>query len=120
MDVHATKRTAADRIDLDLSISNQQSGPRVGFQPQRLHLLNSSHIQRKIERSQKLRFLFRSSRNPRETITRLYLTILSRFPTENELKVLQDYAQSGDVNGPEVLIDVAWALINSAEFLYRH
>ncbi len=87
---------------------------------QRLHLLNSSHIQRKITQSDKLRQLIQSSRNPRDTVTRIYLAVLSRLPTEEELKVLQEYSQSSEVRGPEVLVDLTWALINTAEFLYRH
>jgi hypothetical protein len=87
---------------------------------QRLHLLNSSHIQRKIEQSQKLRSLLQSRGNPREVVIRLYLTILSRFPTDEELKIVQAYSPSGAGKGREAAVDLAWALINSAEFLYRH
>ena len=87
---------------------------------QRLHLLNSSHLQRKITRSQKLRRLIQSSRNRGEIATKLYLTVLSRFPTDEELKIAQRYAQSGKAKGREALIDLTWALVNSAEFLYRH
>jgi hypothetical protein len=87
---------------------------------QRLHLLNSSHIQRKIEQSSKLRALMQSRVKPREVATGLYLTILSRFPTDEELKAVAAYSQSGTVKGREAAVDLAWALINSAEFLYRH
>ncbi len=87
---------------------------------QRLHLLNSSHIQRKIEQSRKLRSLMRSGRNPRQIVTSLYLTILSRFPTDEELSIIGEYSESGTGNRREAMVDVAWALINSAEFLYRH
>ncbi|MCJ7730151.1 MAG: DUF1549 and DUF1553 domain-containing protein, partial [Sedimentisphaerales bacterium] len=87
---------------------------------QRLHLLNSSHIQRKIEQSQKLRSLLQSRGNPREVVIGLYLTILSRFPTDEELKIVQAYSPSGAGKGREAAVDLAWALINSAEFLYRH
>ncbi|MBN2577652.1 MAG: DUF1553 domain-containing protein [Pirellulales bacterium] len=86
---------------------------------QRLHLLNSSHVQRKIEFSPKLQALRRSRRRPREIIDELYLTILSRYPTDEELKTIREYAQSGDRNR-RVGVDVVWAVINSAEFLYRH
>jgi len=88
---------------------------------QRLHMLNSSHIREKIERSGRLRLLMQSSRrNPLKAVTGLYLTILSRPPTEEELKIVRDYSQSGTVTGQEALADLTWALINSAEFLYRH
>jgi hypothetical protein len=87
---------------------------------QRLHLLNSSHVQRKIEQSTKLRSLRGASGNPRESVIRLYLTILSRFPTEDELRALKEYADSAESQGQEVFVDLAWALINSVEFLYRH
>ena len=87
---------------------------------QRLHLLNSSHIQTKLQKSEKLRSLARESRNPRAVADQLYLTILSRLPTPEELAAVGAYAQSGKAQGPNVLIDVAWALINSPEFLYRH
>jgi len=112
---------------------------------QRLHLLNSSHIQRKLEQSPKLAALLAQSKgNPREIVEGLYLTILSRFPTEEELKVVQAYnssgsgskreavvgfarsligkasGRSGAGSGRDVVVDLAWALINSTEFLYRH
>jgi hypothetical protein len=87
---------------------------------QRLHLLNSSHIQRKIEQSTKLRFLLQSKGKPRETIDEVYLTILSRFPTEEELKTVGAYFQSVGGNRRAAANDLVWALINSAEFLYRH
>jgi hypothetical protein len=34
--------------------------------------------------------------------------------------VLNEYSQSGGVRGPEALADLAWALINTAEFLCKH
>jgi hypothetical protein len=86
---------------------------------QRLYLLNSSHIRRKIEQGRGLRALTPARGRPREAVTELYLTILSRFPTEEELRVVQSYAQSRtDRRGAGM--DLAWALFNSAEFQYRH
>ena len=89
---------------------------------QAMHLLNSSHIQRKIDQSEKLRTIFQSKRKTKEIVEEIYLTILSRYPTEDELKTLKDYSQPGQ-NGPKgrrPMIDSVWALINSEEFLYRH
>ena len=87
---------------------------------QRLHFLNSSHVQRKLERGPEIRSLIQSNRSPDEIAKGLYLTILSRFPTESELKIVAGYSQSDAVQGREALQDLAWALVNSAEFLHRH
>lgn len=116
---------------------------------QRLHLLNSSHIQRKIENSPKLLAIFQSaagggpssgkpprnkpprgakaraelsaqeSQRPVDAVNELYLTVLSRFPTDEELKKVAEYAKAAP-SKREAVIDLAWALINSAEFQYRH
>ncbi|MDZ7616936.1 MAG: DUF1553 domain-containing protein [Patescibacteria group bacterium] len=55
----------------------------------------------------------------REILAELYLTIVSRFPTEEESATAMDYVKSA-ASPREGAIDVSWALINSAEFLYRH
>lgn len=88
---------------------------------QRLHLLNSSHIQLKIQQSVKLRTIFQQAgANPREGIDMLYLMILSRLPMDEEYKVVGAYFQSVAGNKWPAVVDLTWALINSAEFLYRH
>jgi len=85
-----------------------------------LHLLNSSHIQRKIEQSQKLQSLGGRKNNPRDIVTGYYLTILSRYPTPDELKTALTYSRYASVQDHDVAVDLAWALLNSDEFLYRH
>lgn len=87
---------------------------------QRLHFLNSSHVQKKLRDGPKIRALIHSNRSRDEIVRLLYLTILSRFPTESEMKVLAEYSRVGAVRGREPLEDLAWALVNSAEFLHRH
>jgi hypothetical protein len=87
---------------------------------QRLHLLNSSHILDKIEQSRMLQNLMQSSKTPRENIAAMYLAILSRRPSGEELKIAENYLQSGKVTKRQGTVDLAWAMINSAEFLYRH
>lgn len=94
--------------------------------PQWLHLLNSSHIQRKLEQGPKLKALIDSGRKHDALVEELYLTMLSRYPTAEELKELQDYGapvKGGRRSGAqarETWIDLAWALINSNEFIFRH
>ena len=87
---------------------------------QRLHLLNSSHIQLKIQQSAKIRSLMQAGGNPKEIVSGLYLTILSRLPTEEELRIVGAHFQSVTGNRWPAVVDLAWALINSPEFLYRH
>ncbi len=88
---------------------------------QRLHLINSSHIQKKIANSETLRGLLRSSRGSRRAIVRsLYLTILSRNPTPDEFAVALRYFRTGGLGVRQAAVDIAWALINTKEFLYRH
>lgn len=87
---------------------------------QRLQFLNSTQVQRKLEQGPKLQALFRSPGGSGEIVDGLYLAILSRHPTEAERATVRGYVQSGTVSRREAGVDVAWALINSAEFLYRH
>jgi hypothetical protein len=87
---------------------------------QRLHLLNSTQMQRKIEQSPMIKNLTATGNSPRDIATGMYLGILSRFPTEDELKIVEAYFQSGKVARREAAVDLVWSLINSAEFLYRH
>ena len=87
---------------------------------QRLHLLNSSHLLRKLEESEKLHALVKAfGKRPRELVDELYLAILSRHPTLEEQAALAAYRQS-EPERKRVATDVAWALINTAEFQYRH
>lgn len=87
---------------------------------QRLHLLNSSHIQRKLERSQMIAYQMQGNRPMREIISNLYLGILSRWPTEKELRTFEQYVQNSGLKPRDAALDLSWTLINSSEFLFRH
>ena len=98
---------------------------------QQLHMLNSGHIQKKLEESSSLwkRTAVRS--NPERSIDNLYLSILSRYPTPEETATLLDYTKTAAAKAASaanskkrrpdpVWVDISWALMNSPEFLYRH
>ena len=87
---------------------------------QRLDLLNSTQIQRKIQQGPKLLALMRQYGAKPELVRQLYLTVLSRQPTDEELKQIVAHSQSGAARGQQAFVDLAWALVNSSEFLYRH
>ncbi len=136
--------------------SERTSLPSV-FQAQ--HLLNSSHIQKKIERSPELKKLAAPSRkkpdpapsrNPKPDgkgrakaenqvvgglkkpfelksagenpglVDELYLRILSRLPREQERQAAREYLADSKRSPSEAVCDLAWALINTTEFLVKH
>jgi len=88
---------------------------------QRLHMLNSSHIQDKIDRSSRINALVRDARGKRDKlIGDVYLTILSRYPSQEEFVVADQYLQTKGLALRQAISDLVWALINTKEFLYRH
>jgi hypothetical protein len=80
---------------------------------QKLHMLNSSQIQRKVQ--QAVQAFMRDNKTPRDLVTQIYLTILSRYPTDDEWKLVSAHGR-----GQPAIVDLIWALLNSTEFLYRH
>jgi hypothetical protein len=88
---------------------------------QRLYLLNSSHIQNKLQNAGKIRrFLKISNGDNKKLITEVYLNIYSRFPSDQEMQTIIKYFQESNLEQKDVLCDLIWALINTKEFLFRH
>ena len=102
----------------DTGLETERNNRPTGAQS--LHLLNSSHLQRKLEQSPRLRTLLESKAAQKDVISGLYLSILSRYPTEDELKTVAAHAEAAAGNDRPAMIDLAWGLINTSEFLYRH
>jgi len=88
--------------------------------PQWLYMLNSAAIQSKLQSGPKLAAIFASGGKTNEIAETLYLTVLSRFPTDSDLKTVEEYAKTAVTKGRDMWIDVTWALVNSPEFLLRH
>jgi hypothetical protein len=89
---------------------------------QRMHLLNSTHIKEKIERSPRLNAMMRTARgNRRMLVNMIYLNVLSRYPTQAEMETAEEYFQKNEgFNVRQTVNDLTWALINTKEFLYCH
>ena len=91
------------------------------WEGQRLHGLNSTHVRRKLENGPALQTLYtQAAKNPGRALDELYLTILSRPPTAEEREQIRTYRGKASLSDRQVAVDVAWALINTPEFLYRH
>jgi len=102
---------------------------------QKLYLLNSTQIQKKIMNNPALLGIQGKKRRTGKknkkrkqpywkpypkTIDSIYLTILSRYPTEKERTIVLDYLKKNKYGRRNATIDVVWALLNTKEFVYKH
>jgi hypothetical protein len=100
---------------------------------QRLHMLNSTHIQKKIMAAPQLLGMYYKKadlgkkkkakpvwRVPEKAVEHKYLTVLSRYPTEHEAEVVLAYVRNSGLSRRDAFGDVAWALLNTKEFVYKH
>ena len=56
----------------------------------------------------------------KEVARKLYLSVLSRLPEAEEQLAVADYLQQNESRQTDALGDLAWALLNSAEFRFNH
>ena len=90
-------------------------------QAQCLQLLNARDVQGRVAQSPKLqRVRTLAKGDGAEALRLIYLTLLSREPMAHEMLAAGEYAKSAGVKQHEIPQDIAWALINSKEFLFRH
>jgi hypothetical protein len=88
---------------------------------QRLYLLNSGDIRRRLESCKLLKDLVNSTRTNRENmIIGIYVTVLSRPPDKSEQAIAENHVATPGLSINQAAIDLVWALINTKEFLYRH
>jgi hypothetical protein len=84
--------------------------------PQALKLLNGPGISNTNEVVSRIR---KSADSQDKVIEGIYLTVLSRLPTEAETKKLKEYAAK-ESSANKAYNDMMWALVNSAEFMFNH
>ena len=63
--------------------------------------------------------LKKANDTPEKMIEGMYLTVLSRKPTQAEVKKMTDYA-AADKYSAKAYSDLFWVLLNSGEFLFNH
>ncbi|MHB9026093.1 MAG: DUF1553 domain-containing protein [Armatimonadota bacterium] len=113
-----TYLTLFGRSTRDTGLDNERN--HSPSDTQRLYLLNSTEMHNRITQSPRLREIILGSKDTAAIIRGLYVTILSRYPTPAEAALCTEYyTKSGMDKGP-TSNDIAWSLINSKEFLYRH
>lgn len=102
----------------DTSYESERNNGVSTFQT--LHMLNSTHFQDKISKGPRILQLIRAVPDPSARVDELYLTILSRLPAPEEKGTALAYARSAGLSDTDATIDLAWALINSKEFILKH
>lgn len=87
---------------------------------QRLHLLNSSHVQNKIKVCPLVTRAEEGGDDLPKLAEKIYLTLLSRRPTQEEITVLQNHRSVTYAGLPSVAADMVWGLVNQPEFFFNH
>ena len=88
---------------------------------QALHLMNSNDLQEKLRTSKgRIGQLASSDQSDVSVVTAVYLAALSRMPDEKEMQASVRFLQKPRQTRQEGIEDLAWALINSAEFVFNH
>lgn len=93
-------------------------GTRVN-EAQRMYFINSTELNGWIQNTWQLQSLAPAmGRDPQATCGLLWLTLLSRCPTENETARAAEFVKASPTR--ESVQDLVWALINSKEFFCKH
>lgn len=108
----------ADVFGYDPSIPREEAVQSI---PQVLAMMNSGPVNRSVisNRTNAMRELLETIPDDEELTTELYLRCLCREPTKKELSKIRQYRKNVS-NRREAFEDIAWALVNSAEFQYRN
>jgi Protein of unknown function (DUF1549)/Protein of unknown function (DUF1553)/Bacterial Ig-like domain (group 2) len=90
--------------------------PNLG---QALHLINGESVHEKVKQGGVVARLLEAGKTPPEVLDELYLRCLSRPPTEDESKAINEQLTAA-ADSKAVLEDMFWALLNSREFIFNH
>ena len=88
--------------------------------PQVLHLMVGENLANRLSDGEgRLAALLKSGKSDRAVAEELFLAGLSRLPTEEQWRTVES-ALAGGADRTTVFRDLAWALVNSKEFLFGH
>ena len=88
---------------------------------QALHLMNSDSLQAKLEdKSGRAARLVQLNIASGEIVDDLYLMAYSRWPSAEEKAVAMAAFAAEGAKRQQVVEDIMWVLINSAEFVFNH
>jgi hypothetical protein len=88
---------------------------------QQLFFLNSTEVNQWVSRYvQQYRNIPRRTDGLRKIQDELWLTFLSRYPTEKEQQIIAEEFRRTDKQVLQKLQDTAWSLLNTKEFLCKH
>jgi len=100
-------------------IRERDSDPNI---TQVLHMINGTTLQRRLTEpdGNLARWLARSTGVDSEIVDRVFLAALTRRPSPQERQAVAEQLSRTPEQREQILQDLAWALINSKEFLYIH
>jgi hypothetical protein len=88
---------------------------------QALHITNGETILSKLAvKDGKIESLLGSRLPNYRIVEELYLSALSRYPTDGEMRQMMDVLESNSDQRRQVLEDMYWAVLSSREFLFNH
>lgn len=114
------RRPAGPRAAFALTFGYDPSTPQTdltGTVPQALFLMNSPFVNSRVsaQGNTPLAKLLKTYSEDEDVLAELYLLVLAREPTENELTTCREYiAETGEREA--AFEDIMWSLINSTEF----
>ena len=90
-----------------------------GTIPQALLMMNSAFVNKTIEMELgRVGKILKDYSNPKARIQRIFLHVVARLPSKNELKDYIKYVRK-QRNSRRSYEDIAWVLINSSEFVFN-